>query len=298
MAQKTLYLLGILLTIIIGSIVYYNHCSSCRTAAAGTADSTANIPLPPLNGLKLTADSLNYQCTHNFDFLTTGFATLLPVSDSVNIGLDALKAYLAKNTNAKVLITSYAKSDEKNTSAYTNLGEARAVDIENYIVARGIPRKVFDTKGEIIDTWRLRGDTVLGPVNFTITKNDTAKAIDWNALKAKINADPLILYFETAQSEITLTAQERQKVSDIVRYLGHVETGTIIIVGYTDNAGTKDANIQLGQARADFTKNYFIKNGIETNKINTSSKGESDPAADNNTPEGKAKNRRTIVTIN
>jgi outer membrane protein OmpA-like peptidoglycan-associated protein len=297
MAQKTLYLIGILLTIIIGSILYYNNCSSCRTTAA-TADTTAQAALPAANGLKLMADSLNYQSTHNFDFLTTGFATLLPVSDSVNMGLDRLKAYLAKNINAKVLITGYAKSDEKNTSAYTNLGEARAVDVKNYIVARGFSRKIFDTKGEIIESWRLRGDTVLGPVNFTITKNDTAKAMDWNALKAKINADPLVLYFETAQSEISLTTAERQKVSDIVRYLGHVDSGTINITGYTDNAGKKEANIQLGQARADFAKSYFMKNGIDGTKINTSSKGESDPVADNNTPEGKSKNRRTIVTIN
>ena len=134
-------------------------------------------------------------------------------------------------------------------------------------------------------------------MNFTFSKADTV-AINWDALKAKINANPLVLHFETGQAEIDLTAEERQKVSDIVNYLGHVDTGTIDIMGYTDDTGNKQANIKLGQDRAEFAKGYFIKNDISESKIKTSSKGSDDAVADNNTAEGKAKNRRTVVTIN
>jgi outer membrane protein OmpA-like peptidoglycan-associated protein len=292
MANKTLYFLGIVLTIIIGSILYYNYCSGCKVPSPEAAAPVVG------NGLKLETDSLNYQTSYNFDFLQNGFNTLKPVSDSVNIGLDQLKVYLVKHPTVRVLITGYAKSDEKNISVYTNLGEARAVDIRNYIVARGLPAAAFYTKGVVIDSVARRADTVLGPDNFSFSKSDTAKAFDWNALKQKINASPLVLYFETGEAEIGLTPQERQKVSDIVNYLEHVDSSSVSIIGYTDNTGTKDNNIKLGQDRADFAKRYFIRNGIDSIKLKALSKGEDAPIADNNTADGKAKNRRTVVTLN
>jgi OOP family OmpA-OmpF porin len=298
MARKTLYLLSILLAIIVGTILYYNYCSNCKVKAPinfNRPDSTANLPG---NGFKLNADSLDYHCRSNFDFLKNRFNTLLPVSDSVNNGLDILKAYLLKNPNAKVQITGYAKSDEKNTSAYTSLGEARAVDVKNYIVSKGFTAKMFDTKGEITDPWTMRGDTVLGPVNFTISKADTATTIDWGGLKQKINSDPLVIHFKTDQYDTELTPEERQKVSDIVKYLGHVDASTISIVGHTDNVGTRQLNMRLGKERAEFAKNYFVKNGISGSKMKTSSKGFDEPIADNKTTEGRAKNRRAAVTIN
>jgi OmpA-OmpF porin, OOP family len=302
MAKKTLYFVGILLTIVVGSILYFNYCSSCRPATAvansNLPDTAQKVFLPAANGLKLISDSLNYQCTDNFDFLKGGFKTLLPVSDSVTLGLDKLKVHLAKNPNVKVLITGYAKTDEKNTSTYANLGEARAADVKEYLVSKGFTANRFDTKGEITDSWCLRGDTVLGPVNIAFTNNKTAKATEWDALKLKINADPLILHFETARAQISLTAQEKQKVSDIVDYLGHVGSGTLYVVGHTDNSGNRASNIRLGQRRAEFVKGYFVKNGIEAAKIKTSSKGPDEPIADNTTAEGKSKNRRTVVTIN
>ncbi len=302
MAKKTLYLIGILLTIIVGSILYYSYCSSCRpgtaVANANVPDTTLKVNTPPANGLKLISDSLNYQSGNNFNFLKSGFKTLQPLSDSVNLGLDKLKAYLARNPHVKVLITGYALADEKNSSALPSLGEARADDVKNYILSRGFAAKIFDTKGEITDSWRLRADTVVGPVNFTFSKNETTILTDWDALKQKIDTDPLMLHFETARAEISLNALERQKVSDIVSYLGHVGSGTLNIVGYTDSVGNRASNIKLGRQRAEFAKGYFVKNGIDAGKIKTSSKGPDEPIAENATTAGRSKNRRTVVTIN
>jgi len=87
-------------------------------------------------------------------------------------------------------------------------------------------------------------------------------------------------------------------MSDIVNYLGHTDGSTLNIVGYSDNAGKREPNIKIGLKRAEFTKSYFVKNGVDANKIKTSSKGPDEPVADNTTPEGKSKNRRTVVTIN
>ncbi|MNU08809.1 putative lipoprotein YiaD precursor [compost metagenome] len=56
-------------------------------------------------------------------------------------------------------------------------------------------------------------------------------------------------------------------------------------------------NIILAQKRADFSKSYLSKNGIDNSQIETQSKGPDDPIGDNNTTDGKAANRRTVITI-
>jgi|WetSurMetagenome_2_1015567.scaffolds.fasta_scaffold01006_9 OmpA-OmpF porin, OOP family len=121
--------------------------------------------------------------------------------------------------------------------------------------------------------------------------------VDWNGLRDKLNADPLIFYFESKQSGINLTPEEKQKISDISRYLDNVPAGLVIVTGYTDNAGSRTGNLKLGQDRADFIKSYLVKNSISESKITATSKGPDEPVADNNTPEGKAKNRRTVVLL-
>jgi len=107
-----------------------------------------------------------------------------------------------------------------------------------------------------------------------------------------------VLHFNTGQAAINLTAEQRQKIADISRYLDKVDGATCSVVGHTDNTGARATNIQLGQGRADFGKAYLVRNGIPDSKINASSKGPDEPIADNSTETGRAENRRTVITIN
>jgi OmpA-OmpF porin, OOP family len=120
---------------------------------------------------------------------------------------------------------------------------------------------------------------------------------DWNALKDRINTDPLTFYFDSNQGGISLTPLEKEKIADIIKYLVNVPDGSVIVTGYTDNSGSRDKNLKLGQDRAGFIKSYLVKNGISESKIAATSKGPDGAIADNETPEGKAKNRRTIVLL-
>jgi OmpA-OmpF porin, OOP family len=303
MSKKTSYLLGILLTIIIGTFLYQKYCCDCKCNKENSnvaTDSTSVVAETGLssNKFNLNGDGFNYQCNDNFKFVKDNFKTILPVSDSINIGINNLKSFFEKNPNQKLLITGYATSAEKNTSAYPNLGFARANDIKNYYVSKGFSASKFDTNGEIRDTWKMNSDTLLGPIEYKLFATSTSDSkTDWNAMKAKINANPLILYFNTGQAEINLTAEERQKIADLVNYLDHVDGSKLSTVGHTDNAGNRDTNSKLGLNRANFAKDYLAKNGVDGNRIDASSKGPDEPIADNTSAEGKAKNRRTVVTI-
>lgn len=302
MTKKTTYLLGILLTILIGTFLYWKFCCccSCKNTKEEKVIGTCTTGMGDYNIFNLSGNGINYQCYDNFKFSKDGFNKLLPVSDSINTGIDLLKSSFEKNPNQRLTITGYYTKDEKNTSAFPDLGLARANDVKNYFVSKGIAADKFETKSEMRDSWSMVGDTVLGPIDLFVDNKETATAApseDWNALKAKINANPLILYFNTNQSEINLTAEERQKVADISKYLDHVADAKVSAVGHTDNVGDRTKNTQLGQNRADFAKEYLAKNGISADRIISSSKGPDEPIADNATTEGKAKNRRTVVTI-
>jgi outer membrane protein OmpA-like peptidoglycan-associated protein len=107
----------------------------------------------------------------------------------------------------------------------------------------------------------------------------------------------LILHFNTNKSSFNLNEEEQQKIADITKYLKNVKNASVLIVGHSDNVGNRDLNVELAQKRAEFSKNYLIKNGIEASRIATDSKGPDEPIGDNATTEGKASNRRTVITI-
>lgn len=302
MSKKALYLLGIVITIILGTFLYSKFCCNCceKTPAAETGkDSTVVAPVANFVPFVLSGSGIDYHTNDNLKFLKNSSALIVPVSDSVTIGIEKLKTFLATSPKQKVTITGYATSDETNTTTFDNLGLARANDVKNYFVSKGLAASQFDTKGEIIDKWKMAGDTLLGPAQYAFSVNDTVavQTDEWSALKDKINADALVLHFSTNKSSDKLSGIEKQKVADISKYMAHVTDATVLIVGHTDNVGNRDSNVILGQKRADFSKEYLSKQGIEASRITTESKGPDEPIGENSTAEGKANNRRTVITI-
>ena len=247
----------------------------------------------------LNGSGIEYRTNDNLKFLKNNFAVILPVSDSVSVGIENLKTFLIANPKQKITITGYATSDETNTTKFENLGLARANDIKKYFVSKGLPETQFNTKGEVIDTWKMSADTLLGPAEYTFETIDSASAAtdEWSVLKDKLNADPLIFHFNTNKSTQTLSDLEKQKIADIIKYTQNVKEAVILAVGHSDNVGNADSNTVLGQKRAEFSKAYLIKKGIDPARIETQSKGPNEPVGDNNTLEGKASNRRTVITI-
>jgi len=302
MSKKALYVLGIAITIILGTFLYLKFCCNCCEET--TTDDAPKMVSPAVKEpnfvpFVLNGSGIEYQTHDNLKFLKNSAILIMPVSDSVTTGVEKLKAFLSSNPKQKVTITGYATSDETNSTTFENLGLARANDVKNYFVSKGMSENQFTTIGKIIDEWKMTGDTLLGPADYTFQIVDSTSAAndDWSALKSKINADPLILHFNTNQSRQTLSNIERQKVADIAKYLENVKDAVILAVGHSDNVGNRDSNIILGQKRADFSKDYLSKNGIDAARIETSSKGPDEPIGDNNTAEGKATNRRTVITI-
>ena len=126
---------------------------------------------------------------------------------------------------------------------------------------------------------------------------EAAPAIDWQAIKGQLNDNPPIPIFEPYQTERTLAQGDIDKVGKILEYLENNPDESVLVIGHTDISGSRALNMKLSRERADFVKSYLVQNGIDTNKIISSFKGPDEPAHDNSTPEGRAKNRRAVVLI-
>jgi len=301
MSKKALYLLGIAITIILGTFLYLKFCCNCsmKTPAVATEKTPATSSDTTMVRFILNGSGIDFRTGDNLKFLKNSTALITPVSDSIGIGIENLKTFLASNSKQKVIITGYAISDETNNSTFENLGLARANEVKKYFVSKGLTATQFDTKGEIIKNWKMISDTLIGPVEYNFPALDTTNVVnsEWNTLKEKINFDPLILHFNTNKASDNLNTVEKQKVTDILNYLKNVKDATVLIVGHSDNVGNRDANVILGQKRAEFSKDYLVKNGVDAERITTESKGPDEPIGENTTPEGKANNRRTVITI-
>lgn len=69
------------------------------------------------------------------------------------------------------------------------------------------------------------------------------------------------------------------------------------IEGHTDNVGSDEKNLILSQKRATAVRNYLVKRGVQGVNLEAFGYGESIPVADNDTPEGRQKNRRVEMKI-
>jgi OmpA-OmpF porin, OOP family len=298
MSKKLLYLLGILLTLIIGTILYWHFCCRCQNKSVGQE------PPPALvtgKYLPFNVNGLGYNCMENFNFLKGGIDHLLPPGDSLNQGIGLLTSHFNTLTGKKLLITGYCLPDEKETPDFPHLGYARAMDIKNFLTGSGFNPSSIEIRGKIENDWRMQGDTLLGPAGFEIVDltalPDSITRSDWASFKETVNGNPVTLYFDSGQSENDSEQTVMAKIAALVNYLGNVAEGAVEISGHTDNAGSHALNMLLGQRRADFVKSILVKNGMDGHRITTSSKGPDEPAGDNASPEGRAKNRRAVIII-
>lgn len=103
------------------------------------------------------------------------------------------------------------------------------------------------------------------------------------------------VHFETDQSALSDVAQG---ILDRVQALMEASPERQLrISGHTDSVGDEAYNLGLSQRRADSVADYLEQMGVARERMTIEAFGETRPAADNETPEGRARNRRVEIEV-
>lgn len=94
-----------------------------------------------------------------------------------------------------------------------------------------------------------------------------------------------------------LDEDSRKYLDDLAVALKENEFLKVELIGHTDTIGSERFNKILSQARAEELKNYLLTKGISPQRIAAKGMGESQPIAENETEEGRTKNRRVELTV-
>ena len=121
-----------------------------------------------------------------------------------------------------------------------------------------------------------------------------------NAIKVTVNSE---LLFPSGDWQMPVEAQ--RTLSKIVPSLAPKQQAKLKVNGYTDNVPIGPglmrqgitSNLVLSQKRADNVMQFMISQGVNPSLVSAQGLGEKDPVASNDTPEGRAQNRRVELTL-
>lgn len=114
--------------------------------------------------------------------------------------------------------------------------------------------------------------------------------------KAKADLfQPARLYFPSFSAKTVLTDEASEYFADIIKWMKLSPKNSITLTGHTDNVGLKQANLAMGIRRVIDIREILIEQGAPMIQIDIMSRGESEPIIDNDTEQGRYKNRRVEI---
>lgn len=147
--------------------------------------------------------------------------------------------------------------------------------------------------------WYSRDESVrlvLEPVGFR-PAFDAYQACLTNLLP--VNFDQVsrsAIYFPPGNQE--LPDEELEKLDLVARYTqADKDVAKIYVDGHTDGSGLRADNLGLSRERAEAVAQFLMDRGVAENKIVIRWHGERYPVASNQTPEGRAENRRVTIRL-
>lgn len=124
---------------------------------------------------------------------------------------------------------------------------------------------------------------------------EVEKVTDSNGLQAiKVTFNGGILF---PTNGTTLSASAKTDLTKFASSLISNPETNVQIYGYTDNTGSLEVNQRVASGRADAVRNYLLNSGVAAPRLSAEGLPMQDYIASNNTPEGRAQNRRVEIYI-
>jgi len=150
----------------------------------------------------------------------------------------------------------------------------------------------IDTDGDGVPDYLDKCPTVAGPKenNGCPVKEETAAQVE----AKKLIVEPV--YFDSNKSNYSAT--EKTKIEKLVSLLKENSNYNVSITGYADSKGKENTNLILSKNRVSSVVQAITSKGIKKARISAQKGlGIANPAASNETPEGRALNRRVEFEV-
>ncbi len=126
-------------------------------------------------------------------------------------------------------------------------------------------------------------------------KAEVEKVTDQNGLQAiKVTFNGGILF---PTNGTTLSASAKSDLTQFAASLLNNPETNVQIFGYTDNTGSYQVNERVATGRADAVLTYLLHSGVSASRLTARGIPMADYVASNDTPEGRAQNRRVEIYI-
>lgn len=284
-----------LLLVWIGGSAWWHVCK-IKLLCEGSATTVVSEPVPEAPALHLMdGESLMLTSPFNFSFAKSGNKAN---TEKISAEIDSIAGYLRALPDKRVVLTGFYAADEINATSWPNLGIARAEEVKAYYVNKGLSPSVFTTKGELRDDLVFISDSLQGGIDYqfidalTLTENTLAEEQKFEDI-----FKPLDLYFNTGSVNYIKTADNERFLEEAKLFLSQNKDKKLVLTGHTDNVGSAASNMQLSMERAETVKELLTESGISAEQISVSAKGQTQPKASNDTPEGQAANRRVSIVV-
>jgi outer membrane protein OmpA-like peptidoglycan-associated protein len=106
---------------------------------------------------------------------------------------------------------------------------------------------------------------------------------------------PGAVLFPTAKWDLLPGA--REKLDQVAEALKNQADHKMVVEGHTDSQGSEASNMELAQRRAQSVRDYLVSRGVPNDAITAAGIGQHRPVSDNNTPAGRANNRRVEIIV-
>ena len=134
------------------------------------------------------------------------------------------------------------------------------------------------------------------PIYKTESKNmaEKASASRMNIAKNTLNVEPVYFGFDSAMINPYATKRLEDLATDLKVY---ENIDKVIVQGHTDEGGPAEYNLNLGLRRAVAVRDYLVFHGVNPNRLEAVTMGESSPVIDEGEDARIRKNRRVEIII-
>ena len=104
------------------------------------------------------------------------------------------------------------------------------------------------------------------------------------------------IHFEVGSARLTNIA--KAILDDVALRMKQEPTSTALVIGYTDNRESTGPNADLDRRRAEAVRDYLVsRHGIDPSRITVEGRDGREPVGENNTAEGRLRNRRVVIRL-